>query len=220
MKVTQSIKRAPKWAWYIVGGVAIGAAGIRVWKGRATDTTDTTDTTQTDTQGAPQGTAQPSPVIVPPVITQGDTGDNGALADMTGTFAGTIGSSFDNMVNVISGLTAGDQAIASQATGSLEEISKTLLANGGSAPKPVTQVGPVQTVTKTVAKPTPRATPHTVTLPAEAKCPAPFPRHNAAKGKPSAKSCYRCQQNAGKNRKQYPWIHHYQNAATVYSKTC
>lgn len=201
MQVTQTIKKAPKWAWYTVGGVALGAVALRVWKGRAVDTTTTT--TDTTVSGTPTPvSSQPSPVIVPPVILGGnnDSGDGGAYAGIFDMFGGVITTA----MTTISGLAQGDQELATTTITGSQDISKAALAQAGGAPQPVSQLPPIQITTTSAPTPTPRATP--VTTP---KCPAAYPNYNAAEGPVGPKSCYKCDKT--KSGSKYENIHVYQD---------
>jgi hypothetical protein len=91
MPIAKTVKRAPRWAWYIAGGVGLGAIAIRVWKGRDAEPSDSTSVTSV---GSPAATAAPSPVITPPVIIQGNDG-SGAMESLAGMI-GVFGGSFDN----------------------------------------------------------------------------------------------------------------------------
>lgn len=203
MQVTQTLKHAPKWAWYTVGGVCLGAAALKVWKGRATDST--TETTDATVSGTPVPvSSQPSPVITPPVIIQsGDNGDGGALAGMIGGFTTTFGDALTNAMNTIGGLAQGDQLLAAGAIAGNTDIAKAIIAQAGSAPQPVMQLPPVQISTPIAPPPTPRPTPPPPT------CPASYPHHNPAEGPVSAKSCYKCDRT--KTGSKYENIHVYQD---------
>lgn len=208
MQVKGTLKRAPKWAWYTVGGVTLGAVAIRVWKGRAVEPTQTTDAT---VSGTPTPVSnQPSPVITPPVIIQsGDQGDGGALAGLVGTFTSVFGDSLNNAMGTIGGLAAGDQQLTTIAITGSQDIAKAVIAQGGSAPQPVVQLPPIQFVTPVVSAPTPRPVPVPV-----ATCPATFPRYNAAQGAVGPKSCYKCQKRTSGD-KSFPYEHIYQDGHKV-----
>lgn len=171
-----AIKRAPRWAWYAAAGVGGGVILLKFWKGRAVDPADaTTDATTVDQGGV--ATTAPSPVITPPVIISGgDSGDNGALADLVSAFTGTFASSLDNAVNTIGGLAQGDQALAGTAIGivgnqsqGIMDLSGTmaqLLANAGSAPAPM-QTNPTPIVINIPAAGAVAAPPATAATPAK-----------------------------------------------------
>lgn len=191
----------------------MGVVAIRFWKGRDAEPSDSSSATAV---GSPVGTAAPSPVITPPVIIQGNDGSAamGPLADMIGQFTSTFSGSLDNALGIIGGLAQGDQGLAGGAITGIEDIATSLIAQGGSAPQPVTQVPPVQTIVPTVQAPTPRPTPT-----ATATCPGSFPRHNPANGGPSPKSCYKCIKGSTGD-KTYPFVHVYQDSHRVGVKNC
>jgi hypothetical protein len=206
MAITDSIKRAPRWAWFTVGGVTLGVVAIRVWQGRDNEEDLTPDA---DVNGVPVlTTSSPSPVITPPVIIQGGSGDNGALAELVGSFVGTFGSSFDNLVGVVGGVTTGQQELLGTIVTGQQDINKALIANGGSAPQPVTQAPPIQ-VTITAPPPSP-ALP--VPGPAPILCPPSFPN-----GTPPNcyANCAHCEKsNAGKPYRNHG--HCYQSGRRVH----
>src|SRR5205085_10078503 len=148
--------------------------------------------------------AAPSPVITPPVIIQGNDGSAamGPIADLIGQFTTTFAGSVDNMVGIIGGLAQGDQGLAGQGVTGIEDIAKSIIAQGGGAKQPAIQVPPISlTVTNTPA-PTPRPTPVAVKT-----CPATFPKYNPAEGPVGPKSCYKCEKNNTSTAKKYPWVH-------------
>jgi hypothetical protein len=86
MALTTTVKRAPRWAWYIAGGVGLGAIGIEVYKRRAVDTPAPGDASSgADVIGTPTGSAAPSPVITPPVIVQQPVPTSRAYSDRSVT---------------------------------------------------------------------------------------------------------------------------------------
>jgi cell division septation protein DedD len=201
MDLTGSIKRAPKWAFITAGGVTIGAVGIHLYRNRATAASaDSTASASTDptTIGAPNTSlvsGSPVATVTPPVII-GDTGsgDNGSLSDMFATF----GQSFDNLVNNLGTLSAGDQALASQAVSGNTDIATQAIANAGSAPAPAVQnPTPILVQVPTAGHPAP-ATP---------ACPAAYP-HRSARG------CFKCQAEKGGK-----FTHIYQNGTKIAGNT-
>lgn len=100
MQIAQTVKRAPKWAWYTVGGVAVGGLAIKFWHNRTDSSGGTplggdsavSPTVMGGSSGF-AGTGSPGSVIVPPVILPAnqDT-DSGA-----GLFSGVL-SGFNDMI--------------------------------------------------------------------------------------------------------------------------
>jgi hypothetical protein len=210
MPIAKTVKRAPRWAWYIAGGVGLGAVAIRVWKGRDAEPSDSTSVTSV---GSPAATAAPSPVITPPVIIQGNDG-SGAMESLAGMI-GVFGGSFDNALSIIGGLAQGDQSLAGEGVTNIADIAKSVIAQGGSAPQPSIQVPPVITISNPIVQaPTPRPQPTPT-----ATCPAAFPRHNPANGAPGPRSCYKCQKGVTGD-KTYPYVHVYQDSHRVGVKNC
>lgn len=204
MALTSSIKKAPKWAWYVAGGVGLGAVAIQVYKRRAVDTPDANSASSgADTIGTPSGgSAAPSPVITPPVIVS--PGDNSP--DFTGMFA-VFGDALNNAVSTVSQLAQGDQGITQSTIGGAFDFARDVIANAGQAPAPA-----VSLPTPVVVQPPTANTPAVVT---PAACPSAFPNHNAAKGAPSSASCYaNCghdECHGGKKSREH--AHCYQNGS-------
>lgn len=102
MAVADTIKRAPKWAWYTVGGVTLGAIGIRLWKGRDAPT-DTETVAESDAVGnpawqSPGGGA--SGVIVPPVIIPSQGDPLAGVSELQGLYVGAVDSLIGEWGNV------------------------------------------------------------------------------------------------------------------------
>lgn len=200
MNLTATVKRAPKWAWYASGGIAIGVVGIEVWKRRATDTPAPADATNDATVvGGATGSAAPSPVITPPVIIP----PSGDSPDYTGIFD-VFGNALSTAMGTIGGLAAGDQNIAQTALTGGFDLARDSIAQAGQAPSPASQVGPI-----IVQVPTPATTPSTAPPKGIPSCPAGFP-HRSSRG------CYKC-----RNEKNKTVTHLYQSGAVVGgNKTC
>jgi hypothetical protein len=193
--LTNTVKRAPKWAWYASGGIALGVVGIEVWKRRATDAAPATN--DAVVAGTPTGSAAPSPVITPPVIVQ----PNQDGPDFAGLF-GVFGDVLTTGMTTIAQLAQGDQGITQSAISGSTEIARDVIASAGQAPAPASQVSPI-----IVQVPTP-STPATVPAKGLPGCPAAFP-HRSARG------CYKCTRDGGK------YTHRYQNGAVIAgNKTC
>lgn len=107
MNITASIKRAPRWAWYTAAGVGVGAAALKLYKGRASE-----DPIQTTTDGTPPGsmtgstpvlTASPTSVITPTVVGVPSAGnDGGSLLDMMGLWTGAVQTTIDQLSSIYS----------------------------------------------------------------------------------------------------------------------
>lgn len=206
MNPTNLVKRAPRWAWFAAAGVGIGAVGVHMYRNRGAegDTAQTPTTVGGGTTPGPLGSS-PTPVIVPPVITQTDGGGEanaaGILTAVSGVFAPvidnlsglvqtTVGSNETNLATYSSGLfSIADRAITG--VGSNNEAWLALLASGGLAPQPAAAQPSVINVN--VPSPTPVQTGTATTSPA-LKCPSSYPNHNPSRGAPGPKSCY---QNVG-----------------------
>jgi hypothetical protein len=216
MALTSTIRRAPKWAWMVGGGVGLGAAAIQVYRHRAVDTPAAEDASGgAQVIGTPSGgSAAPSPVITPPVIIAPSSDG----PDYAGLFA-TFGDALNNAVGTVGQLAAGDQGLAQtsigmvgQLAGGAQDLAREAIAQAGQAPQPIA-VAPTPVI---VNVPT-AATPAIISPPA--KCPAAFPHYNAARGLPSPSSCYKSAKTTPAN-KQYPCQHVYQNGNQVRSPSC
>lgn len=147
MSVIDSVKRAPKWAWFTVAGVTAGAIGIRVFKDRAVEPSDPTGTeVGGPVYGAPGTNTSPTPVITSPVIIGGGGGDDGGLA----SYISTLGGNFDTLVTSVVSLAQGDQDLTGIAIGDITDIATSVVAGAGSAPAPV-NINPTVVVTPTHA---------------------------------------------------------------------
>lgn len=128
MAITDTLKRAPKWAWVTAAGVGIGAGVIKLYQGRAVeDDGDPTGGT-TPVGGAQQvGTAPPA-VIVPPIIT-GASGDQGSAVAGMATWADAVGDLMGNYASIVAQSVGGITDIAGQSNDALVS-----LATAGGAP--------------------------------------------------------------------------------------
>lgn len=79
--VTGGLKKAPKWAWYVVAGIGFGGGAIMLFRAREARTAAlNTTVNQGDPSGAQVG-VNPSPtpgIVVPPVIIPQQQDDTGA----------------------------------------------------------------------------------------------------------------------------------------------
>ena len=212
MSIMDTVKHAPRWTWYTVAGVGLGAVALKVYRGRAvpdgeqtaTDGSTVGDTYSGSTQPATTGGSAPG-VIVPPIITGG--GDDGMSAA-----AAIIGNAFTDFTGLLGTVVTGDQANLNTLINTQGEQSShiiDLLAGGGVSPQPVSvQPPPVNVV---VQAPPPPA----VSAPPAARCPSSHPNYNPANGPVGPASCF---QNCGHDechggRKSREHAHCYQNGS-------
>jgi len=149
-----AIKRAPKWAWFTVAGVGVGAGALKLWGNRTTADGDT----PLDENGSPTEIGTPSygpggggtGIIVPPVIIPNDNSDQSGtglmdlqalymtgvattIQQMTGGYEMVLGKSLEVTDKSMS-VTDQVSALLSQSIGALSDK-----AAAGSAPRPATQ---------------------------------------------------------------------------------
>jgi hypothetical protein len=168
----------------------------------ASDGSTIGDTSPGSTQPLSTGGSPPG-VIVPPIITGGDSGGADLLASV-------FGGAFTDFTNLLGIVVTGDQQnlnslINNQGatTGALID----LMAGGGVAPQPVSQQPPpVNVVVQTPPAPT-QATPQVAT------CPAAFGQYNPARGPVGPKSCFKdCgHEECHNGKKSREHAHCYQN---------
>lgn len=154
MEITDSIKKAPRWAWYTAGGVAVGAGAIRLYKNRTTSdgTTPSESDAATAIGGDPYAASGggASPTLVPSVIVTG-TGNGGsdassgvaagiegfsAIIDGTTGLIGTL-EGFFNPIVLEQASTIHDQILQQGST--IHDTVVGLIANAGSPPQPQQQ---------------------------------------------------------------------------------
>lgn len=157
MAALDALKRAPRWTWYIAGGVGLGAVAIRVYNGRDADDADVSAGDGSTVGDSTPGTVYPgttgsSPpgVIVPPIITGGD---GGSASDLGAAFAGLIGGTITDLTGLV-GMTIDAQGAATQTwIGAMSDNTNTwisawqadrgeflkAIAEAGSRPLPVAQ---------------------------------------------------------------------------------
>jgi hypothetical protein len=193
----------------VVGGVGVGAAAIKVWKGRDATPADKTASDAGTAADAYPGTGMPattgsSPpgVIVPPIVMGGD---GASASDLGAAFAGIIGGTITDltgfMTTAIDAQSADTQTWIGAFQGNTDHWIDALAA-AGQAPAPVT-VTPTP-VNITVAAPPPAPVPAAPAPPAPAGngCPPAFP-HRSSHG------CYKCTKDSGPNNSK--WTHRYQD---------
>lgn len=170
MDITKTIKRAPRWAWYTAGGVGLGAAAIKLWKGRDKPD-DEVETVSGEVIGTPSaiGTGGTNPgVIVPPVIIPPASSDpNAGVGQLQDLYVGAVGNLMDMFGGAFSSVLQQNQEITGGLMNIVTDTQRTLLATAGSAPLPVAQ-------NPTPVFAAPAAAPATV-APAQPQCPAAFP---------------------------------------------
>lgn len=204
MSIVDTVKHAPRWTWYTVAGVSLGAIGLKVWKGRAAGDTSQTaadgstvgDTGSGSTQPATTGGSPPG-VIVPPIITGGS--DDGSTAAMA-----LIGGAFTDFTGLLGQVVSGDQQnISTLITGQQGTTDKVLdlLAGGGVAPQPVSiQPPPVNVVIQAppaASVPAPQSAPTKKPDP----CTGEYPFQQTSG--PNAGKCYRVDLKGGKRYNNY-----------------
>lgn len=140
--MTNPLKRVPKWAWLVAGGVGVGGLALRYVQSKRDATAVEAGTTGTDpATGQPVGTAPPG-VIVPPVI-MGGGGDSGEGAAALGELAGVLGQGFSDVLATASGLAWTPAEISGLLGTTGQQWTDQVLAvigAAGMAPQPASQV--------------------------------------------------------------------------------
>jgi hypothetical protein len=194
--LTDTLKRAPRWAWWTVGGVAVGGAAIKVWQDRAKPEGEDGPADPTATGGAVSvgGGAPGAGVIVPPVIIPASDDGSSNLVPLMDLFTGGIQNVTQGWESVVGASLSVDDAYAnvygpavSMMPGLLDQA-----AHAGSPPPPgnvIINVAP--------NKPAPKK-PSNAPLPG-GKCPPAFPHKDTKTHK-----CYKtCSHTECKAHKQY-----------------
>lgn len=198
------IRRAPKWAWFTVGGIVIGVVVIKFWRDRATDATASAEVATVDGQPT-TGTPGASPgVIVPPVIIA-PPGDNqfGGMAEvlgLIGDLGSTWGEIYGPIANLIPGLIPTPDDYINMINGGGNPTS--------GSPIVVTTPAPPQ------AAPSPIAPAPAPVAPQVPACPAGYPYR-------SDRGCYKvvCASGSGSHSKGH-W-HYYSTGAEIHvDNTC
>jgi hypothetical protein len=174
--LTDTLKRAPRWAWWTVGGVAVGGAAIKVWQDRAKPEGEDGPADPTATGGAVSvgGGAPGAGVIVPPVI---------------------IPAQDDGSSNFVPLLTAIPQVYSDVYGGAVGLIPELIdqAAHAGSPPPPGNII---INVPPNVPAPAPKK-PSNAPIPG--KCPPAFPHRNA-----KTQKCYKtCSHTECKAKRKY-----------------
>jgi hypothetical protein len=192
LSIATTVKRAPKWAWYTAGGVAVGGIGLRLWKNRQTpaDTTaaDQTATDPTDPNGYSYGAGGVSGVIVPPVIVGSNDGSgeaSGLLSSVLGGVSDLTGLVLGSVETLIGPTQESQQGLIDNFG---ETLSTLAIMNAGSAPT-ASQNGAPAIATPVPAAPTPAPTPVIIgqtQQPTTWSCPSDYPHPG-----PNPGSCFK-----------------------------
>ncbi|HVI79883.1 MAG TPA: hypothetical protein VM715_17305 [Candidatus Acidoferrum sp.] len=201
------IRRAPKWAWFTVGGVVIGVVVIKFWRDRATDASASVEvgTTQGESPTSYGGSGSGG-LIVPPVIISPPASDPNigvpalqdafiqSLTDMAQGWRDIYGP----IADIIPGLIPTPQDYLS------------IMQGGGNpnatAPVVVTTPAPPASTQAPAPAPAPGAK--------QAACPTEFPFR-------SARGCYKVVCASGKGDKSKGHWHYYQSGTQLHvDNTC
>lgn len=205
MALTDTLKRAPRWAWVTAAGIGLGAGAITLYRHRAAPPKDAAATDATaDPYGGPLPTTTGNPVatIVPPVLVGGG-GSNGS--DLFASLAAGIVGGWQDVLGSSQGVT--DQALGfvGQAGATYQDIwgpvqqqQSNLLAGFASTIQDLAAAGGAPSSTP-VTDPNAQAGPPTINVyvPPAAAAPSALPPAAAAPTCPSAYpngspgSCYR-----------------------------
>lgn len=185
---TKAIRRAPRWAWYTVGGIAAGTIALKVWKDRGKDEEPSADGNSVPVvdQGSMQSVSpSPAGVIVPPVII-GNQGDGGVdPTSILSFFQDGMDTLIHGYENLWGPVMENNQAILGTVLSQQNEWTDGVLdaiMNAGSAPPSSNETTtPVVTVQ---LQPAPTTTPQPAPQPATQQCPPGYPLR-------SARGCYK-----------------------------
>jgi hypothetical protein len=190
MNPINTIKHAPRWAWFAGAGVGLGVIGIRIFRDRAAPN-DSSQTASTvgDGTSVTSGANSPVPVVVPPIITgtdgNGQADAAGILTAVGGVFAPTIDTLSGLVVTVVGSNEQNLQTYAS-GLGTFNDQWISLLASGGLAPAPAASQPSVINVN--VPTPAPVAAGVATSSPNAGKsCPSSHPKWNPGNGAPGPK---------------------------------
>lgn len=223
MAITDTLKRAPRWAWVTAAGVGIGAAGIKLWNGRDKPADESAQSAQTvydpsSPYPVPQSTASPVATIVPPVIIGSEGGDpNAGVSELQNLYVGALSGVLQAYENVWG-------PVQTAQLGLLGGFAETIqdLAMAGSAPNAGNPFAgsnplPVEIVSMPAPQPVaPTAIPQTPKPPAKRCGTAPYLNLNEATGK-----CYAVVCASGNGTKRKGRWHVYQDGHDVFMRpTC
>lgn len=155
MAITDTLRRAPRWAWYVVAGVGVGAGAIKLYADRDKPPPDPETTDPTTEVGASYPAGPGSGMIVPPVVIPPaqDSGGMG-LADLQSLYIGSV----ENLVKewgTVYGPIAGLLPNLVLTPDNLGDVI-TSIANAGGTPPPVTITPTVVVSAPPPAFPTPQ----------------------------------------------------------------
>lgn len=179
MAITDTIKRAPKWAWYTTGGVGLGAVALKFYSNR--DKPEEAQATPNESDMYAGGVEAASPaygIVTPSIVPVESSPDPSGLLDSmiggvdtlltsTGQFWRDVwGPTQEQNANLLAGMYGQNQ----QLTGILSDIigqqNATIetIASAGPAPAPIVQVtAPAPIASAPPPPPTPPAAqPNTV----------------------------------------------------------
>lgn len=157
MAITNTIKRAPRWAWYTAGGVGLGAIALKFYNNRDKPESDQTTANEGDMYAGGIGAASPAYGIVTPSIVpvESSPDPSGLLDSMiggidtlltsTGQFWQDVwGPTQEQNANMLAGIYGQNQALTGLLGGLLEQQQSTIgaIATAGSPPAPIVQAPP------------------------------------------------------------------------------
>lgn len=212
MAALDSLKRAPKWAWWTAGGLAIGGAGIKLWRDRAKPEDAAADPASITGEAVSVGGGAPGAgVIVPPVIIP-------ASDDGTSQVVGLFAEISDAWQSVLGSALGVDDAYAAVYM-PVADLLPTLITQNANAggPPPAGNVIvniPQPTPAPAPAPSAPAPAPHAPSAPAPDPCTGEYPNQ-------SSQGCYKvvCASGHGDHAKGR-W-HYYKNGRQVHvSNTC
>lgn len=200
MALTDTLKRAPRWAWWTVGGVAVGGAAIKVWQDRAKPESEYGPEDPTATGGAVSvgGGAPGAGVIVPPVIIPASDDGSSNLVPLMDLFTGGIQNVVQGWESVVGSSLAVDDAYANVYGPAVNMIPQLIdqAAHAGSPPPPGNVI--INVPPNRVAPKPPPKKPSNAPLPGGV-CPPAFPHKNTQTHK-----CYKlCSHTDCKAKRKY-----------------
>lgn len=135
MSALDAIKRAPRWTWYIAGGVGLGTVAIKLYQNRdAEDPEVNAGSGATVGDGAP-GTVTPattgsSPpgVIVPPIVMGGD---GNSIGEIGAAFAAMVGGTITDLTDLTGRAIDANAAANQQWIGAFQDSNTTWVGHFG-----------------------------------------------------------------------------------------
>lgn len=169
MPLTDTIRRAPRWAWVTAGGIGLGAAGIKLWNNRAKPAGEATATAQeigdpSSPYPVPQSTGNPVATIVPPVIIANQGEDPSAsVAPLLDLFTSTILSAQQMYADVWGPVQTSQLMLLQGNAQTIQDLAMAGAAPGGASMPPALEPyippAPVAPVALPAAQPAPVAAP-------------------------------------------------------------